>query len=244
MKTYITSTEMTYSFSNFSEYTAAQQTWALQQSYLLVNSYIRPEVQIPPVEIWDGHSDTIIAPSVLKHAQAELCKYLLIQRNQTWEEDVDNIKNSVVEMLRGLETGEIGIETQVFDSGVGITITNAQLSGSGDIQFHAPDTWFGDEEWFVIEIDTTDDTTTYYPYGQYNSDAAVYPTYKWKTKSSDWIQTEQRCSNYWQSAGNLTFRFMGSLSAGDTWTIHCVPESRKNSSAAEVKTFQQKLINY
>jgi len=43
-------------------------------------------------------------------------------------------------MLRGLETGEIGIETQVCDSGVGITITDADLSGSGDIQFHTPDT--------------------------------------------------------------------------------------------------------
>ena len=243
MKTYITETEAGYSFSNFSEYTADQKTWALQQSYLMVNSYIRPEITIPPVEIWDGHSDTVIAPSILKHAQAELCKYLLIQRNQTWEEDVDNIKNSVVEMLRGIEQGEIGIETQIFDSNVGVYVTNSDISGSGDIQFYTPDSWAGDEEWYVIQIDT-DSADVLYPYGTYNTDAASYPTFKWKTKSSDWVETEQQCKNTWQSAGNLQFRFIGALSANDTWTVHCVPESRKNSSAKDVPTIQQKLINY
>ena len=81
-------------------------------------------------------------------------------------------------MLRGLETGEIGLESQVFEKTVGINVVTADLAGSGDIQFHTPSSWLGDEEWFIIEIDTTDDSAAFYPYGQYNTSAETYPTYK------------------------------------------------------------------
>jgi hypothetical protein len=47
MKTYLTSTELEYYFSNASEYGAEQVEFALIQSYKEVNSYIKPGIVIP-----------------------------------------------------------------------------------------------------------------------------------------------------------------------------------------------------
>jgi len=240
LKTYVTSTEMSNIMDNWQEYTDAEQTYALQQSYLLTNSYIKPEVAIPPIEIWDGIQNTTNAPAILKHAQIELCKYLLYKKTYTWTEDLQNMFNSVVEMLRGINAGELGIESQTFSNNVGAHIVYTKTVGSGSLE--VLNSYAGYEDEYVIEIDTTV-SGTYYPYGEYNQSATTYPTFKWRTISSNWTE-QNRCTNEWVAAGKINIRFLGSLSAGDMWTVKAIPQQDVNSLSNESKEFKQKFINY
>lgn len=236
-RTYISETEAGYAFSNFSEYTADQKSWALQESYLLVNSWLRPEITIPPVEIWDGIEDVVIAPSVLKLAQAQFVKYLLMQRNMNFDESVQGIYDATVQMLKEVQQGDLAIETQVSSSVVGsyIVDTSSPLSGTMVV---SPE-WYGSEsDRYIVEIDSVGDL---YPYSVYNTSS--YCTYKWRTQSSDWIDETQTCKTDWTQIGNCLIRFTGILSEGDTWTIQGTPASDQNL-ATESPVFHQANISY
>ena len=153
-KTYITSTEMTIAFANWSEYTSTQTDYALQESYLQVNSYIKPSVKIPPVLVWDGVTETVLAPSILKQAQSSFCRYILENRNLGWTEELENMRLATVEMLRDIENGELGIETQVFAINAGINIIDVNSAGSGSLEVLNSDIFVAEETYYEIEIDS------------------------------------------------------------------------------------------
>jgi hypothetical protein len=79
-----------------------------------------------------------------------------------------------ITQLREVTQGEIGIESQTFIAGYNI-INSTSISGGLDI--YPNTTYAGNEKNIIIEIDTVTDGL-YYPYGDYNNDAIIYPTYK------------------------------------------------------------------
>ena len=239
-KTYITSTEMTIAFANWSEYTSTQTDYALQESYLQVNSYIKPSVKIPPVLVWDGVTETVLAPSILKQAQSSFCRYILENRNLGWTEELENMRLATVEMLRDIENGELGIETQIFAINAGINIIDVNSAGSGSLEVLNSDIFVAEETYYEIEIDSAG---LLYPYGTYNTGGS-YCTFKWKTSDTpDWIAEDVRCDNAWQTVGNVTIRFTGALSAEDSWKLHCIPTTDINATG-ESKLFKQTFAIY
>ncbi|MHA1410273.1 MAG: hypothetical protein ACTSQY_08235 [Candidatus Odinarchaeia archaeon] len=173
-KTYITDAEMTIAFANWSEYTEAQTDFALQESYLQVNSYIKPSVKIPPVLVWDGVTKAVNAPSILKQAQSSFCRYILENRNLGFTEDLENMRLATVEMLRDIEDGELGLETQTFSVNAGVNLVDVNTAGSGSLEVYNQEVFTAEETYYELEIDSAG---LLYPYGTYNTGGS-YCTFK------------------------------------------------------------------
>jgi len=241
-RTYLSATEMSFHFSNFSEYTSDEQTYALQQSYLMVNSYVRSNLTIPSVEVWDEVSNTVISPSILKSAQATFARYILENQTLGFNEDLELMKASTVEMLRELRDGELGIETQTFEVNAGYNIVSSDTAGSGSLELYSDNTYTGYEKFITIEIDNSA-TGALYPYSSYNT--TNYATYRWKTNDvGDWIEDTITCKNTWLTEESIMFRFVGALSAGDSFVIQCIPNENVNATPADSKLFHQSQILY
>jgi hypothetical protein len=236
--TYASTADMTYGIDNWSEFNSGNQDYAMLNSYHMVNSYIRPEIKIPSNSIWDGVSETSNAPAILKHCQIQFAKYLLYSKVYTFSEDLEAMKNAVIEMLKGVQQSEIGIESQTFTSGVNLEYSSAT---SGELQIYSPSNWSGYEEVYTFEI--TSSGTPYH--STYNTSGSA--AFKWKNDvAGTWVATDVLCKSEWQTPDNtsLTIRFIGDLNIGDTFKIRCIPVNNIDSSPAEPKLLKQSRIQY
>lgn len=240
MKTYLTTAEALIIISNWADYSIEEQNYVLEQSYLLVNSFIKSEITIPNIEIWDGVQNTINAPAILKQCQAEFIRYLLAKLTYNWTEDLQNLYDNNIKMLSELREGQLSIETQITTAETGAYIVDSNnLTGLGSIEVLPTYTGLL-EEYYTIQIDSTG---AKYPYSQYHTiDTA---TYKWKTKSSDWQAITQTCYNdSYSTIGFINVRFIGVLSEGEEWTIRCIPKSEVNTISNNTKILHQSHFNY
>jgi hypothetical protein len=245
MNTYVTDAEMSYFWSQYSAagYSTVEKTNALEASYGLVNGYIGSDVKVPAVAVWDEESETVSAPTILKYAQANFCRAILLQQELGNTSYVQELMEATIAMLRGVEDGDLVIADVMFsDTAPGWAVVVNTFT-EGIVHIRNDNSYLFDYPVsYVIEIDSAGDDK--YPYGADNT--SDYATFKWKEYgASAWNTETVKAENRWIVVGDhsLNILFEGKFNNGESITIKGTPESYQNVSTSD-NTLKSKQLSW
>lgn len=246
MTTYITSSEMSLFYTDYSEHSAEIQAEALSSSYSLVNSFLNPEVKIPYVAPWDGVSQSIEGvPAILKIAQAQFCQYLCQFSNLGYTEELQSQYEATADMLRGIQEGELGIPgSSISEAQLGWTLASqTTASSSGYVHILNPG-YYPYNYYQTVEVVIDSTTSGLQPYhGTFNP--TTYATYKTRRPniSSSYQETGLKADNQWQTItdGGPTISFEGFFDEGDVFIFKGVPTNAQNVEEPAGSIVQRQL---
>lgn len=223
---YITTTEAGFYFPNHTDYAADVRANALKASYGLVNSFINPKVKIPAIGKWNGEGE-IEAPEILKICQGSLYRYILQSSTDGFNEELENLYESIANKLRGITQGEISIPTsQTFSHEAGWHIVEKTVSTStGDMEVRGtPPDFKGFYDIFVVT-------------GGYVEDMVYRVT---RDDSSAIISTNSGTYETWQMIDNrFEVRFNGQFTQSDSFSVMGVPSEQVDAIASPGPVIQQ-----
>jgi hypothetical protein len=209
--TYTQPAEFLRFYPNASEYTSAQISESLWNSYSMVNSYLNSSLRIPVYES-DGE-----IPAVLKVLQGKFAVYTLEFGNHGWREENENLFRSTAETCAKMTQNELLIsEVQKTTWDIGWVLTEMSCSGEGSLFVQGDPPSYEEDFTFMV----TDASATYTPSFQIirSDDSGVYDT---KTAARTWTYVKD---------SNLNFRVTGKFYVSESFTIKGTPDTSEIAS--------------
>lgn len=229
--TFVTDTEMSYYYSEWTSHSANTKTEALAASYGLVKSYLAPTLPFPAVAPWDGTTSTIEGvPAILKICQSRFAQYLVQHANLGYTDEAQAMYEATVEMLRGLQESELGIPgTTIFQDQTGWSVTS-QSCVSGTVHILSPESYPHSYP-MTVEIVIDSASSGLMPYHQ-TFNPSSYATYKYRFPniSTSYRDTLVRADNQWQTIpdASLAVAFEGRFSPNESFIIRGIPITASN----------------
>jgi len=242
--TYVTDAQMSLFYSEWEDHSVDVQAEALTSSYGMVNAFLNPVVQIPYTPPWNGTDQTIEGvPAILKTCQARFAQWIAQSANVGYTDELQELYDSTVEILRGIQAGELGIPgTSISEEQTGWAVT-AQSCASGTVHILNPDAYYHSTPW-TVELVMDHATSGLLPYhSTFNSSSYASYKYRFPNISTDWQQTGQAADNQWVTIpdASLTISFEGSFNPNETFIIRGIPKNAQNVNEAPRGIVQRPL---